>query len=105
MKFLKKILNRFTIVSLLVILQVVFIVSLIYFLETKYFYLQIIISIISLLSLFFIISRNMHTESKVTWTLIILLLPLLGIICYLLFSKNIPSRKQRKTLIKIHDTF
>ncbi|MBE6142635.1 MAG: cardiolipin synthase [Erysipelotrichaceae bacterium] len=105
MKFLKKIINRFTIVSLLVILQVVFIVSLIYFLETKYFYLQIIISIISLLTLFFIISRNMHTESKVTWTLIILLLPLLGIICYLLFSKNIPSRKQRKTLIKIHDTF
>ena len=105
MKFLKKILNRFTIVSLLVLLQIAFIVSLIYFLETKYFYIQIIISIISLLSLFFIISKNMHTEAKITWTLVIILLPLLGIICYLLFSKNIPSRKQRKTLTKIHNTF
>ena len=103
MKFLKKIFNRFVIISLLVLLQVVFFISFIIILEEKYLYLQVATIIIGVLVLLAINCRNMHVEAKFAWSILIILFPLLGIITYILFSKNIPTKKQKRILENIKE--
>ena len=96
MKFIKKIFNRFTIVALLVILQILFFVGLFYYLEVYFVVMQFVFALLSILILFTFNFKSMHVEAKLTWSLIIILFPFFGIPCYLLFSKNLPSRKHKK---------
>lgn len=96
MKIIKKFFNRFTIVALLVILQILFFVGLFYYLEVYFVVAQLAFAILGILILFTFNFKSMHVEAKLTWSLIIVLFPFLGIPCYLLFSRNLPSKKHKK---------
>ncbi|MCM1194532.1 MAG: cardiolipin synthase [Corallococcus sp.] len=60
--------------------------------------ISVVLTIIVLLG---IINRDMTIEGKLPWAIIVALLPILGIVLYVLFSRNYASRTERKLFAKL----
>lgn len=98
-RLFKTFFNRFALLAIMVILQVVFIYLFFFILDENYNiarFVMLIISWLFLISLFF---RSMPQEGKLTWAILILGLQPLGVILYIMFSKNLTSLRQKK----LHD--
>ena len=55
-------------------------------------------AIISLVTLIFVINRDANPEYKVSWTVVILILPFFGALLYLLFYRRRMTKKEEKLL-------
>jgi cardiolipin synthase len=95
-KFFKSIFGRFSIIALAVILQVTLFIGAMFYLENIYFIIKVVFIIIAILVLFSLTVRQMPLEAKLTWTAIVIALPLFGSICYLMFSRNVIPLYQKK---------
>ena len=101
MKYIKFLFSHFVIVALAIIAQIGLIIFLIEKLNEYYAYLQLMLSIISVLFAFNILNRNMNPDYKVPWLMLVLGIPLVGIVLYILFSKNYLTINQQKRAKKI----
>lgn len=96
MKLLKIVFNRFILVSLLIVIQVVLISYLAFILEEKFAVASTIVTVLSIFSLFVIISKQDNPNHKIPWIITILILPPIGLIIYLLFGQNYITKKHRR---------
>ena len=91
---LKKILNvvthRVFIVSLLILLQIIFILSIVLDFNDYYVYYYVLSEILGILMTFYIIGGNSNPGYKIAWIVVLLIIPILGIIIYLIFGGNQP---------------
>ena len=70
-------------------------------LNEYYAIVQVILSLFAIIISFNLINRNMNPDYKIPWLVLVLSLPLVGIVLYLMFSKNYLTIKQQKRLKEI----
>lgn len=106
MMVLKKILNVIThrafIVAFLIILQIYFILSLVLDINDYYIYYYILSEILGILMAFYIIGGNSNPGYKIAWIVVLLIVPMLGIIIYLVFGGSQLGKHERKRLMEIY---
>lgn len=100
-KLLKVLFGRPTIIAITIILQILLLYSMLTVIEQYNVFVRTASVVIALMTLVNLINRDMLPEGKLTWAIIVLALPLMGVLLYLLFSKNVLSRKQYRLLKRI----
>ena len=96
MKFFKKFINRFTIISFFLLLQIIWILIVPVFLSNYYFYLSWIFRVLSIVVVALIINKDYDPAMKLAWIVPILAFPIFGWALYLVFGTRIPSARLRK---------
>lgn len=94
--------NRVTVTSILVLLQVGFILLEIFKLGSFYVYISVGLRLISLLVTCYLIYKPMNPEMKLAWIVCVLALPLFGGAIFLIYGHVIIPRKLRDNLNKVH---
>ncbi len=90
-KIFKILFSRLAIVSILIIVQFVFLAFLLYYIEEKYIYVSLFVDFITLIAIIIIINRIQAPSTKVPWIIVVALLPM-GWLIYLIFGLYIISR-------------
>ena len=103
MRLLKQLFSKFFIVALLLILQVALICIFFYLLNVLFAPFIIIELIIGLLVVLYIVNKDDQPEFKVPWLILIFTIPLVGVVCYLLFANPRLTKKQYQRLSAIHE--
>lgn len=101
MKFLKFLLSRFVINSILILLQIIGVIYLFVELSNYFVYVHITILVISYIILLFLISNKENPQLKIPWMIFVLVFPIPGVISYLLYSNQTLSKKVTKKLKRI----
>ncbi len=96
MKLLRIIFSKWSISIILLLAQVAAIGLIIYFLNAYYYIFQIVSLVIGIIVFFVLINRKENPEYKIPWLFLVLILPLFGVLFYLMFSKQHASKKTRK---------
>ncbi len=106
MKFLRIIFGRFFIIAMLVLLQIAIFVSSILYLDKitpYYYYVNLVFSIIGIFLVLVLMNRQVNPNYIVPWIVTILIMPILGVVAYMMFSQNKLRRGQKKVYRKSHD--
>lgn len=90
--------SRLIITALLVLLQVLFIGFEIWKLSSYYVYIDIALRIISLGAVIFLLYRHSNASVKISWIVLIMLVPLLGGLIYILFGHVFMFKRLRKNV-------
>lgn len=101
MKFLKKIINRLTIVSFALLIQLCWIAFIPLFLNNLYYPLSMLFSLLSFLVVAFIINKQTDPSIKLAWIVPILIFPFLGWVIYLLFGTKFSTASIRKRISEV----
>lgn len=106
LKILKNIfkffMSRVTIISLLLLFQLGIVLFLAYQLWRIGIYIYIIFYVLSIIASLFILNRSFNPAYKISWIMLVLVIPIAGYIFYLLFG-SLRMSKNRKKLIKALD--
>lgn len=105
----KKIFSRATLVIIAILLQLAISLLLPYIINHFYpimfgkFYLpiDIVINVIAFILLLYLINSDMLIEGRLTWCIILLLVPIFGIIVYFVFVRRKPPRMHKKFYEKV----
>ncbi len=95
MHLLKRLFNRTVLVALAVIFQVLLLVSFLTAWNDYFVWVEIHVRILSVVTLLDVFNRDMIPEAKTTWTVVILISPLFGVLIYFIFSRNREPRIHR----------
>ena len=101
MKFLKRLFSRFVITSIFILVQIFIAIYFFNELAEKYIYVYFAANILSYILLLFILNKNGSPSYKIPWVLFILILPIPGLLSYVMFAKPIITKKYRKKFIAI----
>lgn len=103
MRLLKQLFSKFFVVALLIFLQVAVIISLFYLLN-KFFAPFIVIEYaMAIILMLYVINKDDVPEFKVPWLILILGVPMVGIVCYVLFANPRLTKRQNKQLQIIYE--
>lgn len=102
-KLSKLLLSRMVIVGFLIVLQAILLFVVIWKLNEYKIYFQIISILISMIAIIHIINKDEEPGFKVSWIILILLLPIMGGLLYALFGDNRMSKKFSKKVASISD--
>lgn len=91
-KFLKAITGRAAIVSLLIFIQLAFIVCLVLYLSQYSFWVLSVLELMSLGVVIWLVSKQENPSYKLAWVILIMMLPLLGGLFYVLFGNKRVSK-------------
>ena len=83
--------NRFFVFMLLILFQLIAFVALSYLLAYQAqvgFVVQIIVFIIEILAVLYLINKNDRPSVKLSWILLILILPIVGVPTYLMYGEG-----------------
>ena len=105
----KKIFSRATLVIIAILLQLAISLLLPYIINHFYpimfgkYYLpiDIIINVVAFILLLYLINSDMLIEGRLTWCIILLLVPIFGIIVYFVFVRRKPPRMHKKFYEKV----
>lgn len=103
MKKLKKLLlGRATIVALAILIQMLWIVSILDGVITKYAYVDTVINLIALMVVLKIVNGRGNPSYKIAWTFVILCIPILGLSIYFIFGRSKVIRRTRRKMQSIN---
>jgi len=89
------------ITALLVLLQVLFLAFEIYKLSSYYVYIEIVLRVISLGAVIFLLYRQSNPSVKISWIVLIMLVPILGGLVFVLFGHVILPKSLRENLNRV----
>ena len=102
-KIIKAILNRFVIISVLILVQFgLFFWTLQYF-ESYSTYVHVFAIVLSYILILYILNKEELSTYKIPWIIIILVLPLAGSIAYLMFGSVVLPKKMVRKIQSHHD--
>ena len=87
-KVLKRLFGRVFFITLSVIVQILWFSLFIYILGARYPFFVVLIRFLSLAAVLWIVNKRINPSYKLAWTLLILLLPIIGISFYLMFGRS-----------------
>lgn len=93
--------NRFFVFMLLILFQLIAFVALSYLLAYQAqvgFVVQIIVFIIEILAVLYLINKNDRPSVKLSWILLILILPIVGVPIYLMYGEGRPTKRMYNQL-------
>jgi len=91
--------SRVTIITLLLLFQLGFLIFLAYKLWTVGLYIYFIFNGLSAISCLFILNREFNPAYKISWIMLVLIVPIAGCIFYILFG-SLRNTKKRRARIK-----
>ena len=100
-KILKILTSKMFIFFALILVQVIFFVILLTFLESVSAIVQIILSITGLLLVLYISNKNQNPAYKIAWLILIMALPVFGMTMYFFFSQRRLGKKGRAKTAEI----
>lgn len=103
MKKIKKfLLGRATIVALAIVLQLLWILSILDGFIVKYSFINTIINILAIVVVMIIVNKKSNPSYKLVWTFVIMCIPIVGLVIYLIFGRSELTRKTRKRMEAIN---
>ncbi len=102
--FFHKIINRITLTALLLLVQIGWLFWLFWQLAQYALWINAALTIISLILALYIIRREENPAYKLSWLLLLCVMPLFGLFIYLLFGNKHLSRRLRKKLETVEHT-
>ncbi len=103
MKILKIFFSRFTIIALLIIIQVAVTLGLFWYLQERFFYVNVVIIVLSVFLLLHIMNKEGNPSHKIPWIILILFVPVVGVSVYIIFGKRVVSKKTRRNYQSVQD--
>ncbi len=103
MKLLKIFLSRIFIFGLLIILQAIWIVLFTSTVLASYYWLKPVLFIMSMLVVLWLVNKDENPSYKISWIILILIIPVFGGLLYLMIGNKKPSRKIRKKIQPVLD--
>lgn len=101
MKFVKRIFSRFVINSVLILLQIFFAIYFFNMLAEKYVYIFLTANLLSYILVLIILNKKGSPSFKIPWLVFILIMPIPGLLSYLMFSTPVISKKYREKFLNI----
>ncbi len=106
---MKRIINLLTsrhiVISIIILMQLAFMIILIYRLSEAVLVLNQILMVISIVIVIYMVNQKVNPSYKLVWGILILTFPLFGGLFYLLFgNKKVPKELQRNILASIQET-
>lgn len=102
-KILHLILGRFFIVALSIILQVVWLCTVMWQFSYKFTYANLLLRAVAILVVLVIVNKWTNPANKLSWTFLILLSPILGLLVYFLFGRSGLTRGTRKRMDAVNE--
>ena len=90
---------RIILLIAVILLQVGLIVALIYYMRTNAVYMYTLIELAGLIVIFLLMNRNEEQMYKMSWVTIILVLPVFGLILYILWGRSGMGVKQSRVIM------
>ncbi|MFV0379431.1 MAG: cardiolipin synthase [Anaerorhabdus sp.] len=105
---MKRLINALTkrhiIIAILIIIQLIFMISLLYQLSVTIIRLNQMMYVLSVIIIIYLLNKNYNPSFKLAWSVLILALPLFGGVFYLLFgNKKVPKQLRKKMLLSIEE--
>lgn len=94
-KYKKLIYDRIIVTALLLVFQIFWFAVLIFKLYTRSIFITYGVSLLSFVCVLYIINRQSNSSFKIGWILLIAFLPVFGVLFYVLFGQNKPTKKMR----------
>ena len=101
MKFLKRLFSRFVITSIFILIQIFLAIYFFNKLAEQYIYVYLAATILSYILLVLILNKNGSPSYKIPWVIFILIMPIPGLLSYIMFAKPIITKKHRKRFVQI----
>lgn len=95
-KIIKFLFSRFTITTLIILLQVYLIIYGMVYYNSILKWMPVLTVIIEIALIIDVVSRDMPADLKLPWIAVISLVPLAGIIIYTIFSRNVAGKRYTK---------
>lgn len=93
-KVVKFLFSRLTLTTVFILFQVfLMIVGTMYF-SSSYKWVPFLMTVIEMILIIDVVNRDMPADLKIPWLAVIMLVPVAGIVIYLLFSRNRASKKE-----------
>ncbi len=102
-KIFKFLFSRMTITAAIIILQVLLIIYGFLYLDSIFIWMPILTKTIEVALIVDLVNRDMPADLKMPWLAVIMLVPIAGIIIYLLFSRNVVRKKFTNFFEKLFD--
>lgn len=102
-KAIQFLLSRLMITIYIVLIQVVWIVSILLKLQKYYIFSTVILGILSFIIVIYIVNKRDNPAYKLSWSILILGIPLFGVIMFGLFGRKKLTRKLRLKFEQIHE--
>lgn len=103
MKKIKKLLlGRTMIVALAILVQLLWILSVLTGVIKKYSIANAIIEIVAILVVLIIVNKRSNPSYKIVWTFVILTIPIVGLLIYYIFGRSELTRRTRKRMEAIN---
>ena len=99
-KVLSKILGRLVLTSVIILLQLGWIIIMLYEAENVNPFFEVILRMISLVIALYVVYKDMRPHNKMSWIFLILFFPIIGCTCYFLFG-----RSENKSFITVYGIF
>jgi len=95
-KFFRLLFSRITIILLAILLQLTVTIVVLAYFNNYYLPIRIVAAVFMVLVLLGIINRDMQSEGKIPWVILVTLFPISGVILYFAFSRNYATFRERK---------
>lgn len=103
MKKIKKLLlGRTMIVAVAILIQLLWILSLLSGVIQKYSFVNTMIEIVAVLVVLVIVNKRSNPSYKIVWTFVILTIPIVGLLIYYIFGRSELTRRTRKRMEAIN---
>lgn len=94
-------LGRMPITLLIIFLEIVWMTAMFVWLRDYNATINTVLTVLSLLVTCYLILKDEHPSYKMTWIIVIGILPLMGALMYLMFGNKRPSRRMRRKLERV----
>lgn len=102
-KILHLIFGRFFIVALSIILQVLWLCTVMWQFSYQFTYANLLLRTVAILVVLVIVNKWTNPANKLSWTFLILLSPIFGLMIYLLFGRSGLTKRTRKRMDAVND--
>lgn len=99
LKFLNKIFNSRTIAVFFLFIELLVFITVLVFFDEYFAEVKSVFSIIGVIVAFFIFNSKMNSSYKITWLVILVIVPIFGSLCYIMFANKKFTRRQKKKLM------
>lgn len=94
--------SRYFVSSLVILLDISLLIYLVVYASRYSVYALLSVIIINFITIFSLVNRDANPEYKVSWLVVMMLLPILGIVLYLMFYSRRLTKKQSETMRSIY---
>ncbi len=95
---MKIVLSKITFIIIALLLQLFFIVGVVYYFNKHFTYIYAFSSLLGLILVLYLISKNEIPEIKLAWIVCIIILPVTGVTLYMLFGHPVINKKYRNII-------